>query len=133
NYQRPALPLDQPWTLADDQPAPELELARMLSDYERTVAPSNKRQRLVFANLQKRLLSSIPAFYRTLSAHALRFDTQFADRLDAHDAPQSDPQTQDDDELDRADEAIEDEELERTASASESLGPPSQQARAQLD
>ena len=134
NYQRPALPLDQPWALGEELPAPELELARMLGEYEATVAPANKRHRLVFANLQKRLLSSIPAFYRTLSAHALHFDQHFAGRLDADPrAERSTPLSDDDDELDRADEAIEDEELERTASASASLGAPSERARAQLE
>jgi hypothetical protein len=129
DYRRPQLPLDEAWALGEG-PAPELELARMLATYEQTVGPSNKRQRLVFANLQKRLLSSIPAFHRTLCAHAERFDAHFAGRLDA---PRERDEGLFDDELDRADEAIEDEEVELTAAASESLGKPSERARAQLE
>lgn len=129
-YQRPALPLAGAWSL-DYVGAPELELARMLADYEQLVAPANKRQRLVFANLQKRLLSSTAAFYRTLCAHAERFDADFAGRLDA---PTKAPlETDLDDELDRADEAIEADELERTAAASASLPKLSAQARKRLD
>ncbi|MCA9687011.1 MAG: DEAD/DEAH box helicase, partial [Myxococcales bacterium] len=41
-HPRPELPLDQPWSLGED-PAPELELARMLAAYEALVAPANKR------------------------------------------------------------------------------------------
>ncbi|PRP92333.1 RNA polymerase-associated protein RapA [Enhygromyxa salina] len=141
SYTRPELPLvelgESPWSLAQAA-APELELARMLGEYERTVAPANKRQRLVFANLQKRLLSSTAAFYRTLCAHAERFDAHFAARLDASPSTPAEAEAHAaqlgrDDELDRADEALEDDELQQTASASASLGPPSAQARAQLD
>jgi len=155
NYVRPHLPLGERWTLAGDRGAPELELARMLSDYEALVAPRNKRQRLVFANLQKRLLSSTAAFHRTLSAHAARFDASFAESLDrqltadagrskvakanadedeqdgADDAAESEAAAHDSD-LDRADEAVESEEIERTAAATASLGRPSEQAREQL-
>ncbi|MBK8266479.1 MAG: DEAD/DEAH box helicase [Nannocystis sp.] len=136
-YQRPALPLAAPWTLPAAGEAPELALARMLRDYELAVAPANKRQRLVFANLQKRLLSSIPAFYRTLCAHALRFDDHFAGRLDALAAlaalaPPDGAAELDDSDLDRPDEALEAEEQERTAAATASLGPPSERARAHL-
>lgn len=48
---------------------PELELARLLSEYTRLMAPERGKERLVFVNLQKRLLSSIPAFCRTLDKH----------------------------------------------------------------
>lgn len=50
--------------------APELELARTLAEYTTLAAPSSGRDRLVFVNLQKRLLSSINAFARTIEAHA---------------------------------------------------------------
>ena len=50
--------------------APELELARMLSQYTKLMAPERSRDRLVFVNLQKRLLSSVPAFCRTLEKHS---------------------------------------------------------------
>lgn len=57
--------------------APELELARLLSEYqslrEQRLAGLPPRQqaqaRIVFSGLQQRLLSSIPAFLRTLEAH----------------------------------------------------------------
>ena len=138
-YTRPALPLAAPWTLPAGE-APALALARLLHDYELAVAPANKRQRLVFANLQKRLLSSIAAFYRTLCAHARRFDADFAGRLDAlaaHTPPAPDaapdaPDALDEDDLDRPDEALEAEELARTAAATASLGKPSERARALL-
>jgi ERCC4-related helicase len=50
--------------------APELELARLLAEYTRLMAPERGTARLVFVNLQKRLLSSVPAFCRTLDKHA---------------------------------------------------------------
>lgn|GEM_PF-62241 len=137
DYVRPALPLSGAWDLGGSERAPELELAEMLSVYEAAVAPANKRQRLVFANLQKRLLSSIAAFYRTLCAHALRFDAQFAGRLDAQsESSQAESESPDsalgDRELDRADDALEDAELERTVAATASLGAPSELARTRL-
>lgn len=49
--------------------APELELARLLAEYTRLTAPARGKERLVFVNLQKRLLSSVPAFCRTLEKH----------------------------------------------------------------
>ncbi|AUX23319.1 hypothetical protein SOCEGT47_038420 [Sorangium cellulosum] len=52
--------------------APELELSRLLAEYTEVMKPGRGRGRLVFINLQKRLLSSVEAFHRTLSAHAAR-------------------------------------------------------------
>ena len=49
--------------------APELELARMLAEYTQLTGPARGRDRLVFVNLQKRLLSSVAAFCRTLEKH----------------------------------------------------------------
>ncbi len=130
-YSRPELPLaDDVWPLPASE-APELELSRLLGEYEAIVSPRNKKQRLVFANLQKRLLSSIPAFCRTLTAHAQRFDPAFAASLDA--APEPLIADTNDSEFDRDDNAIEAEELEQTAAASKSLQKPSQQAKALLD
>ncbi|MCB9703897.1 MAG: DEAD/DEAH box helicase family protein [Myxococcales bacterium] len=143
-YERPALPLERPWALPRAATAPELELAAMLRDYEEAVAPANKGQRLVFANLQKRLFSSIPAFYRTLSAHAASFDKHFAGRLDksyiAPEPPAADTDadagasadTETDSEFDRADAALDAEELESTAAASATFSKPSERARADL-
>lgn len=57
--------------------APELELARLLADYQSLrdqrlagLPPRQQAQaRIVFSGLQQRLLSSIPAFLRTLGRH----------------------------------------------------------------
>lgn len=49
----------------------ELRLSTLLAEYTALVQPRrNKRGQLVFINLQKRLLSSVEAFYRTLRLHA---------------------------------------------------------------
>jgi superfamily II DNA or RNA helicase len=48
----------------------ELELATLLSRYTELCAPDKGRGRLVFINLQKRLLSSPEAFARTIEVHA---------------------------------------------------------------
>ena len=51
-------------------PDTELEMARLLERYTELRAPTQGRARLVFVNLQKRLLSSPEAFARTLRVHA---------------------------------------------------------------
>jgi ERCC4-related helicase len=48
----------------------ELRLARLLGQYTELMRPKKGRGQLVFINLQKRLLSSVEAFSRTLEAHA---------------------------------------------------------------
>ncbi|MEO0460590.1 MAG: DISARM system SNF2-like helicase DrmD [Myxococcota bacterium] len=50
--------------------APELELSELLAEYSALVRPKKGRGKLVLVNLQKRLLSSIEAFHRTLRQHA---------------------------------------------------------------
>jgi len=50
--------------------APEVRLSAMLAEYTQLMRPERGRGRLVFVNLQKRLLSSIEAFRRTLEVHA---------------------------------------------------------------
>ncbi len=52
----------------------ELKLAEMLAEYTELMRPKKGRGQLVFINLQKRLLSSVEAFYRTLEVHAERFE-----------------------------------------------------------
>lgn len=47
----------------------ELELGRLLAEHTELVRPKKGRGQLVFVNLQKRLLSSIEAFARTLRVH----------------------------------------------------------------
>ncbi len=53
-------------------PAAELQLAEMLGEYTRLMRPGRGSGGLVFVNLQKRLLSSVEAFWRTLQAHGKR-------------------------------------------------------------
>ncbi len=47
----------------------EIELSVLLAQYATLLKQKNNRSRLVIANLQKRLLSSIEAFARTLAVH----------------------------------------------------------------
>jgi superfamily II DNA or RNA helicase len=53
-----------------DQAASELTLSKQLAEYTALMRPKKGRGQLVFLNLQKRLLSSVEAFHRTLEAHA---------------------------------------------------------------
>ncbi len=48
----------------------ELRLSELFAEYRSLVQPKRGRGRLVFENLQKRLLSSVEAFHRTLRLHA---------------------------------------------------------------
>ena len=52
-----------------DPSCPELVLAEKLAAYTKLMKPTRGQGGLVFINLQKRLLSSVEAFYRTLQAH----------------------------------------------------------------
>ena len=63
---------EAPTTLAEDLGGEntELELSELLARYTELRAPGRGRGRLVFINLQKRLLSSPEAFARTLEVHA---------------------------------------------------------------
>jgi superfamily II DNA or RNA helicase len=54
----------------------ELTLAAKLARYTELMEPERGPGRLVFVNLQKRLLSSIPAFRRTFEAHCKRLATR---------------------------------------------------------
>ncbi len=51
----------------------ELDLSTKLARYTELMRPTARKGRLVFINLQKRLLSSVEAFHRTLSVHAAAF------------------------------------------------------------
>jgi len=55
--------------IGEGEPA-ELQLSERLAAYTSLMAPTKGQGRLVFINLQKRLLSSIEAFSRTLRLHA---------------------------------------------------------------
>ena len=50
--------------------APEVRLSALLAEYTQLMRPERGRGKLVFINLQKRLLSSVEAFRRTLEVHA---------------------------------------------------------------
>lgn len=52
--------------------ADELKMAELLAEYTELMNPTTQRAKFVFLNLQKRLLSSPEAFYRTLQAHLKR-------------------------------------------------------------
>ena len=61
-----AAPLD----LGSGEPL-EIELSRLLAEYTELMRPHQaRRAQLVFIHLQKRLLSSVAAFWRTLKLHA---------------------------------------------------------------
>jgi hypothetical protein len=96
-----------PVVLSKGEPA-ELRLSEMLAEYTALRAPRggarNSPQRLVFVNLQKRLLSSVEAFHRTLSAHATRLEQE---KSPADEQPDLDADTY----------GVDDEEQERTAEA----------------
>jgi hypothetical protein len=71
----------------------EIELSDLLSAYTKLACPSKGRGRLVFINLQKRLLSSVEAFARTLEKHALSVGAMGGDdepAADSDDAEESD-------------------------------------------
>ncbi|MBL9024371.1 MAG: hypothetical protein JNL21_19405 [Myxococcales bacterium] len=53
----------------NDSRPPELEIAEKLAAYTALMKPKRGRGKLVFINLQKRLLSSVEAFARTLRVH----------------------------------------------------------------
>jgi hypothetical protein len=65
-----ALSAAEPVDLGAAEPV-ELRLSILLAEYTALLRPQrNKRGQLVFINLQKRLLSGVKAFYRTLRLHA---------------------------------------------------------------
>lgn len=85
----------------------ELILSEMLAEYTELMRPKKGRGQLVFINLQKRLLSSVEAFYRTLEAHAERVEKGELGKdaeLSLPPAPRDDSEEtvdQDEDQLDR--------------------------------
>jgi hypothetical protein len=94
-----------------DAPA-ELVLSDELAEYTSLMRPTKGRGQLVFINLQKRLLSSIDAFARTLDLHARtigqgRADAQLDLTPPRHDDDADDEYGADDDTLE-AEEATED-------------------------
>ncbi len=110
---------------------PEIELSRLLAEYTALCSPRRGAGRLVFITLQKRLLSSIEAFARTLEKHAERVGDAIPAQLDLSAPPEDlsragDP---DDDEIGPDAEAAED---ARVGDASRHLAPVTGSAQTQL-
>jgi hypothetical protein len=116
--------------------AREEALSAMLAEYTALMKPGRKQGGLVFINLQKRLLSSVEAFYRTLTAHHERVldgrasaqpEGLFTDGTDARERDDGlDAHGPDDDALDAQDAAA-------VKAESSRLAPPGERARALLD
>ncbi len=68
---------DVPLRTVDEQGLPELRLSQLLAEYSALERPKRGPGTYVFINLQKRLLSSVEAFHRTLGAHIKRLQERF--------------------------------------------------------
>jgi superfamily II DNA or RNA helicase len=115
-------------------PREELKLATMLAEYTKLMRPKKGRGQLVFINLQKRLLSCVDAFYRTLQAHAERVeagdigkDAQLDLSEDASIPLLS--RSNDESTYDADEDALDREEDQTVRSATQQLQSPSAQAR----
>ncbi|MBI3178395.1 MAG: hypothetical protein HYZ27_01965, partial [Deltaproteobacteria bacterium] len=114
--------------------APEVRLSDLLAEYTRLMRPARGRGKLVFVNLQKRLLSSVEAFRRTLDVHARSVEegrAKAALQLDLSEVAASAdaPNPDDDDEYGPDDDALEAVDLSRAASSSRLLQTPEGRAR----
>ncbi|MBX3251396.1 MAG: DISARM system SNF2-like helicase DrmD [Myxococcales bacterium] len=127
-------------TLGEGEPV-ELRLSEMLAEYASVMRPTVEgagkkkagRGRLVFINLQKRLLSSVEAFARTLRLHADAVrEGRAATQLDLSAALPS-TSDRDDDEYGEDDEQLEAEAGAEIALASQLLVTPEGRARQLLD
>lgn len=115
----------------DGSAPPELDLAEKLSAYTALMKPRKGRAKLVFINLQKRLLSSVEAFARTLQVHASSVaNTGPSPQLDL--APQA-RSTGEEDEYGEDDDVIDAEEAADVEAASRLLEHPEAQAQRLLD
>jgi ERCC4-related helicase len=112
--------------------APELELSRMLAEYTRLMRPAKGPGRLVFINLQKRLLSSIEAFHRTLQLHADHMGKQAA-KVSAADVDLALPIDEDAEEYGIDDDALEEAAGAEVRLASRGLPSAAGRARELLD
>ncbi|MFO0590344.1 MAG: DISARM system SNF2-like helicase DrmD [Polyangiaceae bacterium] len=111
-------------------PTPELTLSELLTEYTEKMKPQRGRGQLVFINLQKRLLSSIEAFHRTLNAHAARLEEGKATKEVQLDLRLSRrPTDEDEDAYGVDDEQLDAEDAAEVASASEALATPEGRAR----
>jgi hypothetical protein len=125
-------------SLAGQGAAPEVELSRLLADYTAAMKPERGRGQLVFINLQKRLLSSVEAFHRTLQAHAERVEQGHRDQKGAGLEPTSQAGPlpcgrgavcEDDDEYGVDDEDRDEEDAGEVARASAALATPEGRAK----
>jgi len=110
----------------------ELELSALLAEYTDKMKPKRGRGQLVFINLQKRLLSSIEAFHRTLNAHAARVEAGTAAKdvqLDLGQALSRRPPEEDEDAYGVDDEQRDAEDEADVAAASAALSSPEGRAR----
>ncbi|MAQ13218.1 MAG: hypothetical protein CMN30_00260 [Sandaracinus sp.] len=114
---------------AHEQPV-EIQLSQMLAEYTRLMKPVKGRGKLVFIHLQKRLLSSVPAFYRTLKVHAERVREGSAQ---VRQLPLQVRRPTEDDELGVDDEALDAADESEVAAATEALKPPAERAAELLD
>ena len=97
-----------------NEPANELSLAKTLAEYTSLFAELPKTKRLPLINLQKRLLSSVEAFARTLKVHAKSKQRAVA-------AIDSDEEADAEHTLGLDDDALDEREEQRVASASAAL------------
>ena len=118
----------------------ELRLSEMLAEYTKLMKPTKGRGKLVFVHLQKRLLSSVPAFYRTLKVHAERVRGARETRSEelrggakVRQLPLRTRRPQDDDELGADDEALDAADESEVAAATDALKPPAERAAELLD
>lgn len=104
----------------------ELELARLLQAYGDAAQPKRKAGKMVLIRLQQRLLSSVPAFYKTLKLHAASVARRRRQDLEAALPTQMPLPDLDGDDLDDTvygleEEAVEARELQQVAAASRAL------------
>jgi hypothetical protein len=113
----------------------EVLLSELLAQYTALCKPKRGRGKLVFVNLQKRLLSSVEAFYRTLRRHAetAREDLKVQAKQEARDSRDSRDSLADDDEYGVDDDVIDATEEEAMAAATRTLPKPSAEALTLLE
>ncbi|MWC44763.1 ATP-dependent helicase [Sphingomonas carotinifaciens] len=125
-----------------DRHAPELRLAAMLADYralrERRIgtlgAAQGARARLAFVGLQQRLLSSVPAFARTLRVHLAGLERLIAGETAQPVVADEDPDAPERaDEEDAAFERLDHAEAARTEAAAMAAGGAAAQLMAERD
>lgn len=125
-----------------DRHAPELRLAAMLADYralrERRIgtlgAAQGARARLAFVGLQQRLLSSVPAFARTLRVHLAGLERLIAGETAQPAVADEDPDAPERaDEEDAAFERLDRAEAVRTEAAAMAAGGAAAQLMAERD